>query len=53
MKKRSVETKQVPIQHKDNDVMKKILLMSVGTAAVLLFRKMTNPKNNFTVKRIN
>lgn len=53
MKRIAVETKQVPIQHKKNDMMKKILLMSVGTAAVLLFKKMTDPKNNFTVKRIN
>ncbi len=51
MKERKVLIKDVPIKHKSH-VLRNIMLMSVGVGIVTLFKKVSNPKKNFYLKKL-
>ena len=51
MKERKVLLKEVPIRH-NSHILRNIMLMSVGVGVVTLFNKFSDPRKNFSVRKI-
>lgn len=51
MKERKILIKEVPIRHKSH-ALRNIMLMSVGVGISTLFSRASDPRKNFSVKKI-